>query len=488
LRLRVVLGRTVLRERTSDAYQKSALLLAAAAIAATWLRPLASSLWLDETGTYWVIKGSFQRAIETGLRYHGQPLYYMFEWIWRALFGEREWILRTPSVLLMGLATLLLFRVASTLFDRFAAVLTVLAFLSIRDVVFAAADVRPYAAAMAFVLASTLAFLRLSRNPQPRAALLYCLTTAMAVHLHYFFGLIVVVHATYLFSFGRWRALSLRCRLILLVGLPALLIPAVPGFVDFAARRETLASQSTVQPIAVLLVPVLLAAVLLVVYTRPWIDKSVARPDALFLVSSWAIVPPLTLYVAAAVSGNNVFQARYALSAAPGLALMIGVILRAIPLRIAGFAIAATLLLTTSLTTTRSDHWGEDWQRAEAFIRTHSDRSQLLFVRAGFVESSDVEWLDDEERISYLTSPLSYYRVPGRIVALPFDASPSATPFLEMVAQRASLEGRGFLVITNYSHALDDWFRQRFEGSQYRASPRDDFGEVSVTVFRVRAG
>jgi len=388
------------------------------------------------------------------------------------------------SVVFMLTAALLLFILASQLFDRATAALSVLAFLSIRDVAFAAADLRPYAPGIALVLASMLALLRLARKGRPGDAIIYTVSIAAVVHVHYLFALIIIAHAAYLWASGGWRTLRRGSWIILGVGVPSLCLPALPGLIDFAARRETLASPFGSKPYGILFVPILVLGVLLFVRTRSWADRRPLEQGTLALVSLWAIAPPLFLYLASAITDTNVFQARYALSSTPALAILVGMVLRTIPTRILAFGVAASLLITTTLTSRYSEHWVEDWQAAQRYIQTVSAPRHLLLVRAGLVESQDIGWLSDGERISYLTSPLSYYRVPGEIVALPFDASRDAVRFLETVSRRALDSGMPFVVVTNYSHVLDDWFRIRFATTRFEPSQRRDFGVVSVTHFR----
>ena len=59
------------------------------------IRQLASSLWLDETGTFMVIRGSLNDVVDQGLEIQGQfPLYHAFLWCWSRLAGTSEIALR----------------------------------------------------------------------------------------------------------------------------------------------------------------------------------------------------------------------------------------------------------------------------------------------------------------------------------------------------------------------------------------------------------
>jgi hypothetical protein len=46
-------------------------------VLAVWVRPLGSSLGLDETGTFWVIQGDLGQVVDRALDFQGQfPLYH----------------------------------------------------------------------------------------------------------------------------------------------------------------------------------------------------------------------------------------------------------------------------------------------------------------------------------------------------------------------------------------------------------------------------
>ena len=76
------------------------LMVTAVVIGALWLVPLFSSLWLDELGTYWVVKDGLGDAVHRALTFHGQsPLYYSIVWAARSVGGNSEAVLRLPSLI-----------------------------------------------------------------------------------------------------------------------------------------------------------------------------------------------------------------------------------------------------------------------------------------------------------------------------------------------------------------------------------------------------
>jgi len=72
---------------------------AALAMAVLWIKPMVSSLWTDELGTWWVINGSAHQVVERAQAVQGQsPFYYLIAWIVRLLVGRSEFWLRFPSL------------------------------------------------------------------------------------------------------------------------------------------------------------------------------------------------------------------------------------------------------------------------------------------------------------------------------------------------------------------------------------------------------
>ena len=80
-------------------------IIALGTIAVTQLRfgLITTSFWLDETGTWWIVKDGARVAVRWSLSWSGQsPLFYLIAWFSSRLFGLNEVALRIPSVLAMS--------------------------------------------------------------------------------------------------------------------------------------------------------------------------------------------------------------------------------------------------------------------------------------------------------------------------------------------------------------------------------------------------
>src|SRR5436853_7604072 len=86
------------------------LILLAAAVTRLWLLPLPSGFWLDETGTFWVIKNGFSEIAARCMLWTAQsPFYSLIAWAAVRLGGAHEVVLRLPSTVAMGAGAYLLF-------------------------------------------------------------------------------------------------------------------------------------------------------------------------------------------------------------------------------------------------------------------------------------------------------------------------------------------------------------------------------------------
>src|SRR5205809_4833130 len=84
--------------------------LAGLIAAAVWLRPIGSSLWTDEMGTWWVISGNARQVVQRAGAVQGQsPLYYLIAWAIRHVTGPSELGLRLPSVVFSIVAVYLIY-------------------------------------------------------------------------------------------------------------------------------------------------------------------------------------------------------------------------------------------------------------------------------------------------------------------------------------------------------------------------------------------
>ena len=132
-----------------------------------------------------------------------------------------------------------LYRICRARFGPVAAIYSILLWISLGNVSFAAVDFRPYGLGLFSVIWSAHAFLRWLQIGKTYLVIAHGIATALALYCNYLFGVIVIAQLGFLFvgHFRRW----LRVRPILLVSpllAGLLLLPVVPILRSVAAEAH----------------------------------------------------------------------------------------------------------------------------------------------------------------------------------------------------------------------------------------------------------
>ena len=484
-------------------YGKSALcVLLGLTILRLWIPPLSSSLWVDETGTFWMASGSLAQTISKCLHWPGQsPLYGALVWAAMKLGGQSEVVMRLPSVAAMALTAFLLYRLGVRILDRQAALLATLVFVALHDVAFAAADARPYACALLATVASTLLLVRWLESRRFADWFRYVLLAALVVHLHYFFSLIFAVHLIYAIAWHRTRRPVNWLWLLAAAVVVGLLILPLAGHLRLlGASRSSMSYRDTPDPLKLFqaLTPSAvafgLAAGLLLSYLFSQgfaLRPLEANPSSVALIVSWLAVAPVLLFVVSFLTPTKIFVPRYYLSASPGLALLTGWAIRAFfPGRaqlIAALAVTLALIAAFGqLRHLRFPHSHDDWRAAMQIVRSVARDSEMpVLVRSTLLESTFMDWQANPTVGNYLYAPLYRYRPAGRVLPLPFDFDEKARRYLEEISS-SLLERTNQFLFVSYEGDLKyrGWLEGRLGGAGFRQQPIEGAGAISVILFK----
>ena len=465
-------------------------------VLAVWIRPLASSLSLDETGTFWVIRGSLNDVIHRALDFQGQfPLYHAFLWGWSKFAGTSEVALRLPSLFGGLLATWLCYRLALRLFGEVSvARLTACIFVLLQPVAFAAADARPYALALATLLGATLTLVRWRESERLRDGMLYVGLTALTLYLHYLFALALIPHA--LLAYRQVRQKGRRSAVAVAVAagaLALLLIPTIPHFVDVFGRRGAM-SLSTFGSILELLTwvapPMIVVSYLAGSLAKLPDDSPAPRTrevprNLLPFLGLWLVLPPLMLYVAGRVSGIGLYAERHFLSSVPALALLAASAFARLSVRRQRIGLIVLAMLFVLSYSNPPSHGLSDWQgAAQAASAVSEGPETTVFVYSGFSESSQMAWILDKERSQLFLAPLAAYPVEGRAYPLPLDLTDRAKQYVERILVSETPDAdRIILITTELTSTYDVWLTERTSLLGYARRDVGEFGNVRVLVF-----
>lgn len=439
---------TIMRDRVI------ALVMAAAGIAALWLQYVGTSLWLDETGTAWVVSSSLGDAVRRS-RFEGQsPAYYIVAWFARHLFGKSEIALRLPSLLAALITVWIVYRLGRRLLGERTGLVAAVALVVLAPFAFAAVDARPYAIAVMLFTAATLMLVRWEEGHALRFAAGYTLLSAAMIYFSYFFAVGFLAHGVYAYerhrsgegvAFGRFVAA--------LAAAGVLVLPVVPHVRALLGQNDILLWANYNPGIArfiVALLPVpivggILVATAVTRFTRRLRPLGVpSHGTGLFLVLL-AFGPTELLFLMSIFVARKFFQPRYYLAFAPGMALLAGWVIARISSRAGRAAGMAALVLVGAANYNGSYHHTQDWRTTARIVNEYADENTPVLVWSGFSSRSK-----DPERQGLLLAPFSTYPMKGRIISLPFDLVGSNDAFVYRIVTQ-DLEGYDrFLLVEGF--------------------------------------
>lgn len=467
--------------------------LIAACCALLWVLPMGSSLWLDETGTFWIAKDSIADTVARAWFWSGQsPFYYLTAWLAVHVGGTSEIVLRIPSLIYMAGAAMLLVFTGARLIDRETGLLGALVFVCFEEIVFAAADARPYALALLMLVAHMLMLLRWLDRGRFRDAAAYTVFAALTVYAHPLFAMGLVVPALY----ALWRSSRKLAVAATWVAIAVWCLPLAPQWLNFYGHREIhtyLGAPKLIQffemltpatAAASILAGLFLATLVIPGVTAHWIAD---RPKTV-LLTAWAIFTPTAYFALAIFTNIRLFSPRYCLSMAPGLALLAGCALRSFApdraRRVMAFSLALGAVAAFGVFT-GFKHGSQDWRGAMQAVRSVAGGTAMpVLVVSEFAEASSPAQLDDPKLQEILFAPLSIYPAAGRVVKLPIRIDEK---YLEQVVNTVLRDQTSFLLVDYSDSKVEIWLRGRLADRAPEVQHLGFFGVIDVRLFRLPA-
>jgi len=466
--------------------------LIAACCALLWLLPMRSSLWLDETGTFWIAKDSLADTVARAWFWSGQsPFYYLTAWLAVHIGGTSEIVLRIPSLVCMAGAAVLLVFVGARLIDRETGLLGALVFVCFEEIVFAAADARPYALALLMLVAHMLMLLRWLDRGRLRDAAAYTVFAALTIYAHPVFAMGLVVPALY----ALWRSRRKFAVAATWVATAVWCLPLAPQLLNFYGHRQAHTYLGTPKlsqffemltpatAVASILAGLFVAALLIRGVTAHWVAD---RPKTV-LLTAWAVFTPAVYFALAMFSDIKLFSPRYCLSMAPGLALLAGCAMRSFApdraRRLMAFSLALGAVASFGVFT-RFKHNQQDWRGAMQAVRSVAGGTDMpVLIVSEFAEASGPAQLDDPKLRDILFAPLSIYPAAGRVVKLPFRVDDK---YLDQIVNTVLRDESSFLLVDYADSKFEIWLRGRLAERAPEVQHLGFHGVIDVRLFRLR--
>jgi 4-amino-4-deoxy-L-arabinose transferase-like glycosyltransferase len=473
----------------------------AAVVARVWVMQLRSSLWLDETATFWEVKEGLAQVAARSAMWREWPVYPFLAGLGHTL-GSSEAFLRLPSLLAMGVATFLLYRLGRRAVGREAALAAVVVFACHPQVAFSAADARAYAVALALAMGAMIALVRWMDTGRLAHAVAYVALAALTEYTHNLFATMFAVHLIYALIRLRtgarvgWRALVAAAGAI-----GVLLAPLAWQFLSIYKGREEFAGSKIPPPreFFELFVPLEIAAALLcafllirLFFSRTTIrTRAIPQPTFLWLFCWW-VIPFGIMYMGAVLTPLGTFISRYLIVSAPAMALLAGWLLSAIRESRARWAATMTFALVaivcqSSVRHLWLSHGYEDWRGAVSRANALAGPDTPVFLRGAFGNAIGRKWLSGARPEDRMSSPYSAYPIRGRVIPVPFRLDKDAAEYLE----RVKLDGTSrvlFIGRPGGAEPFKNWLAVRLGCKGYTAREVPGLEGVSVVVFDRQGG
>ena len=342
------------------------------------------SLWLDEAATV-AIAGQHGSALWSAIAHDGGNMlgYYALLHVVIGWFGDGAFVIRLPSVLAAGCAAGAVALLGLRLFDRRVALASGLLTAVSLPLVFWGQNARGYAAMVALVAGSFVAFDALVKSGSRRAWIAYVVLTALAVYASFVAVLVLPAQlAAVAWRRSGWRRVlwAMAACAVAWIPLGVLALQRGSGQLFWIPRPSLKTEGQVIQALAsagfepnfhptwaatgltILTVALVLVAAVRIVRRPGW---------GPLLALSWLIVPVVLMWLWSLI-GQSLFTPRNALVSLPAAALLLGWLLARSR---AGWAIVAVLLALRVVALVPS--YGvspEDWRAATAYV-LHGERA-----------------------------------------------------------------------------------------------------------------
>jgi hypothetical protein len=477
--------------------------LLALCIVRLWLMPLGSSFWVDEMGTVFVVEHGAAHPSFAVAPQVPKSMYYALPRAAAALLGSSEIVYRLPSTLAMGLALLLISRLAARLIHPRAAWFAAFACLALSGISYQAADARPYALGTLVAASGALALVRWLDAGHWGDGLLFACSAALLWRVHLIYWPFYLVFAIYAGARLLRRETAVGwLRAAAVFGLVALTL--TPVLVDaLELFREARAHVIVAPPSLRALEHALRWNVVLICAAGAWILARALRwsrpiypvsATSLILALAWWLCQPLGLYGFSWLSGSSVFVTRYLSIMLPGVALSATALAaRSIPepywKRLAAVVALGALLSLGQWTRLWPAHEHSDWRGAAREVNALAlGPATPVICPSPFIEARPPVWRPDYPLPGFLYSYLPVYPFTGKPVLFPFATSNEAEEYAVQLTHQTLASSRRFLIYGGNGPATfwSKWFANQPELAGWSYA-RHAHGDVDVIEFNAPA-
>ena len=469
--------------------------IALATSISVWFLAIRAPLWLDETISYFIIRGP-RSEIMYRQGWPGVPAYPYLLWFWTRMAGTGEIAMRMLSVLAMLAAAALLYLAARKMFERDIAIIAAVIFCLHPFIASEAIDVRPYAFAALAITSALLALVHLRTNDSNWLPILLGLSAAVTVYFQFLFVVLVPALAICVFAIKSgdqrtvWRQFS-----IALIVFAVAFVPVLPGlhylfhtsgihvFADppqLAQLRQTLARKT----------PVLLLAATFVVaaFTHRLDLRKTSEHWRAIVCASLGLIPILILYGVSVGTSIRIFVPRYEIVSIPGIALCWALLVSKVSSQVLRLAFCIALVGVATFQEFRSPvarAHNYTWKYALAVAEKNASTDDAPVLICSDLPESNYLPLPTGPAVndSALFAPLTYYKLTVPVVPLPRALDDNAKQRISQFVREATPRHQRFLALAYFASGETlDWITEKTDDI-FDARELGTFDGVTVMEF-----
>lgn len=460
-----------------------------------WLPGIRASLWLDETGTFWVIEKGFREIWSRGSYLHF-PTYYYILWFGTKLIGTSEAALRVPSVLAMAGAVYLLYLAARELFAREVALIAAIIFSLHPIVMQESIDARPYAFAVLTTNAAIYLLLRLRRSNSIGLAAVFGVFSALILYFHFLFGVILPAFLVCFILIKRgnrqilWRQMG-----IMLAAFMIFVLPLIPDLASLFHAPKTHVFEAS---------PNLLDLVFLTIVPFWWLPalgltilgmNAKSQSGEKYQFERWqvliclliALIPILILYGVSAATPIHIFIGRHRLVAIPGISLCWAMMIGSFQRRNWRALFCAVLVVSSVaffFNARKSAKHSDSWKHALQVVeKSASADNAPVVICSDFPEADYISMPLGKAKESRYFAQLSYYKISVPVIPMPRGLNGEAMRVgAEFLHHAEQVHERFFAMAFRESYPTLDWLKG-MASSSYSVRELGVYNEIKVLEF-----
>jgi len=282
-------------------------------------------------------------------------------------------------------------------------------------------------------------------SPDRKTAAKYLIASLLTLHFHYLFGFIFFIQVVYLVGCKALRRrVGIGLPLSAAVLLPVSMLPLLGVLRSSTHQAHSFAHAvppTFIQLLQICFPPALLLAtglglLLLLISARSLRWRPIPmRPEVRILLATWMTLAPIVFFLAARLTDQSVFAARYLLFTLPAFVLFIVWIVSGFERPKWRFLIllaifAGTVLHPGSLMLAFRES-AASWREPLRLIASQSaGELPPVFVASGIVESGALLWTEADPATSRLFAPLTAYPIRNRAIPLPYQFDDQVKNFI----------------------------------------------------------